>query len=57
VRFKLSSLPGLNVPLGTPSAGSAGSGSASANLGFIFDLSNYDQGVTISPPPADQVQS
>jgi hypothetical protein len=57
VRFKLSSLPGLNVPLGTPSAGSAGSGSASANLGFIFDLSNYDQGVRISPPPADQVQS
>lgn len=49
VRVKLDSLPGLSLPLGGTSA------SASSN-GFTVDLSDFDKGVTISPPPADQIQ-
>lgn len=55
VRAKLSTLPGLGLPLG----GSSGSSTttAPANAGFTIDLSNYDTGATISPPPAAQIQS
>ncbi len=54
VRLKASTLPGFSLPLGGTSTGS--SGSAASNVGFTIDLSNYDSGVTIAPPPADQVQ-
>jgi hypothetical protein len=56
-RVQLSSLPGLNVPLATPLATKTGSTSATANLGFVLDLSDYDQGRTVTPPPPDQIQS
>jgi hypothetical protein len=51
VRLKLNTLPGLNLPIGGPSSGS----STTASANFTVDLSNYDQGVTISPPPASQI--
>jgi hypothetical protein len=54
VRLKMDTLPGLSLPIGessTPSTGASGS----ANAGFTFDLSDYDQSVTISPPPANQI--
>lgn len=58
VRAKLSTLPGLGLPLGGSDSGSSGTTTGtSANAGFTIDLSNYDTGVTISPPPADQIQS
>lgn len=58
VRVKLNTLPGLGLPLGGSDTSSSGTPTASsANVGFIIDLSNYDTGVTISAPPADQVQS
>jgi hypothetical protein len=53
-RVKLGSLPGFSLPLGGASAGAGGS---SADLGFTIDLTNYDQGVSIKPPPADQIRS
>lgn len=51
-RVKLGTLPGFSLPLGGASAGSSNTG---ANVGFTIDLSNYDQGVTISPPSAAQI--
>lgn len=54
VRAKLNTLPGLGLPV---SDSSAGSSTAASNAGFTIDLSNYDTGATISPPPADQIQS
>lgn len=54
VRVTLSTLPGLGLPLSGDSGSSSG---ASANTGFTIDLSNYDTGATIAPPPADQIQS
>lgn len=56
VRVKLNTLPGLNLPLGATTTGNGGSASSAA-AGIIIDLSNYDQGTIISPPPADQIQS
>lgn len=56
VRLKADTLPGLSLPIGASSTPSSGA-SSSANVGFTFDLSDYDKGVTISAPPADQVTS
>ena len=52
VREKLSTLPGLSLPIG----GSTSTTTSASNVGFTIDLSDYDKGVTISPPPADQIQ-
>ena len=54
VRLKMDTLPGLSLPISessTPSSGASGS----ANAGFTLDFSDYDKGVTINPPPADQI--
>ena len=55
VRAKLSALPGLSLPLGD--TGTGDSSASVGNAGFTIDLSDYDKGITINPPPADQIQS
>jgi len=60
VRLKLDTLPGLSLPFGGTSASGTPSSTetpTSANAGFTFDLSNYDQGATVTAPSADQIGS
>jgi hypothetical protein len=54
----MDTLPGFSLPLGdTSNSSSATPTASSANAGFTFDFSDYDKGVTISAPPADQIGS
>jgi hypothetical protein len=60
VRLKMDTLPGLSLPFGGTGASGTPSSTetpTSANAGFTFDLSNYDQGATVTAPSADQIGS
>lgn len=52
VRMKMDEFPGMALPMAASSASATPTPTSS---GFQVDLSDYDRGVTVSPPPADQI--